>query len=49
MDIISVAILTLGVNTWGAAFFDLNTLPPEFIEATALSVSGSNLTTPIVL
>ena len=30
MNIVSVLILTLGVNTWGAAFFGLTTLPAAF-------------------
>lgn len=47
MDIISVAILTLGVNTWGAAYFNLNTLPVEFLELTTQTLP-SNLTTSIV-
>ena len=34
MDVLSVSILTLGVNTWGAAYFDLNTLPAEFMSGT---------------
>ena len=27
MNIICVAVLTLGINTWGYAYFDLGTLP----------------------
>ena len=27
MNIICIAVLTLGINTWGYAYFDLGTLP----------------------
>ena len=27
MNIICIGVLTLGINTWGYAYFDLGTLP----------------------
>ena len=46
MDVLSVAILTLGVNSWGAAYFDLNTLPVEFMDVT--TPVPHNITTPVI-
>ena len=45
MDVLSVSILTLGVNTWGASYFDLNTLPAEFMAGT--TTTSFNITTTL--
>ncbi|XP_060558891.1 solute carrier family 13 member 2-like isoform X2 [Ruditapes philippinarum] len=42
MNILSVLILTLGVNTWGAEYFSLRTLPVEFSDLELTTVMSFN-------
>lgn len=44
MNVLSVFILTLGVNTWGAEYFSLRTLPAEFSEFEVTTVLALNST-----
>ncbi|XP_045172508.2 solute carrier family 13 member 2-like isoform X2 [Mercenaria mercenaria] len=47
MNILSVFILTLGVNTWGAEYFSLRTLPVEFSDLEVTTVMSLNSTVTI--
>lgn len=52
LNISSVLILTLGVNTWGAEFFLLRNLPVELAATSDMSsgndiITGSDITTVI--
>ncbi|KAL4223849.1 hypothetical protein ACF0H5_017314 [Mactra antiquata] len=47
MNILSVVVLTVGVNTWGAEFFDLRTLPVEFLKTDITTPSNITFPSPI--
>jgi hypothetical protein len=49
MNVIAVLVLNLGINTWGKALFDLDTIPDIFGNSTESSCDPMSVTAASVL